>query len=161
MIHPFIIPSKRRRHVDNVEKVEAQAILQNGCHGSNNSISSEENNCGISLNFYYHDFPSDSSETPTSEEGGSFTIPLLQQPETTEQNLPEKKKGNHLHAKGGKILPKKKRQQKTTFMTNHNMACRLLSPRDHDIKELKNEVAVLRNKLETFTVENKILSLNI
>ncbi|XP_039225531.1 uncharacterized protein LOC120320113 isoform X4 [Crotalus tigris] len=28
MMHPFIIPSKRRRHVDNVEKVEAQAILQ-------------------------------------------------------------------------------------------------------------------------------------
>ncbi|XP_039225414.1 lebercilin-like protein isoform X4 [Crotalus tigris] len=37
------------------------------------------------------------------------------------------------------------------------MACRLLSARDHNIKELKNEVAVVRNKLETFTMENKIL----
>ncbi|XP_039191584.1 lebercilin-like protein isoform X1 [Crotalus tigris] len=99
----------------------------------------------------------DMSETSTSKEGGSFIISLFQQPETTEQNLPEKKKGNHLHAKGGKTLPKKKPQQKTTFMTDHNMACHLLSARDHDIKELKNEVAVLRNKLETFTVEYKIL----
>ncbi|XP_039224010.1 lebercilin-like protein [Crotalus tigris] len=60
---------------------------------------------------------------------------------------------------------KKKSQQKTTFITDHtinaqeknNMAFYLLSARDHNIKELKNEVAVVWNKLETFTVENKIL----
>uniref|UniRef100_A0A670YF69 Lebercilin-like protein n=1 Tax=Pseudonaja textilis TaxID=8673 RepID=A0A670YF69_PSETE len=66
---------------------------------------------------------------------------------------------------GGKILPKKKPPQKTTSITNHtinaqeknNMAYRLLSAKDHKIKELKNEAAVLQNKLKTFTTENKIL----
>ncbi|KAK9402099.1 LCA5L: Lebercilin-like, partial [Crotalus adamanteus] len=57
----------------------------------------------------------------------------------------------------GKILPKKKRQQKTTLTTDHNMISHLLLATDHNIKELKNEVAVLRNKLETFTMENKTL----
>ncbi|KAK9402098.1 LCA5L: Lebercilin-like [Crotalus adamanteus] len=116
----------------------------------------EEKTCGECRKSGSSSDSPDSSETSTSKEGGSFTIPLVQQPETSEWNLPENKKGNHLHAKG-KTLPKKKPQQKTTFMTDHNMACRLLSARDHDIKELKNEVAVLWNKLETFTVENKIL----
>ncbi|XP_039225364.1 lebercilin-like protein [Crotalus tigris] len=37
------------------------------------------------------------------------------------------------------------------------MASHLLLATDHNIKELKNEVAVLRNKLETFTMENKTL----
>ncbi|XP_060542139.1 lebercilin-like protein [Pantherophis guttatus] len=67
---------------------------------------------------------------------------------------------------GGKTLPKKKPQQKNTFITDHTVnakekknkiACHLLSARDHKIKELKNKAAVLRNKLETFTTENKIL----
>ncbi|XP_039223985.1 lebercilin-like protein [Crotalus tigris] len=64
-----------------------------------------------------------------------------------------------------KTFPEKKPQQKITFTTDHtintqeknNMACRLLSSRDHKIKELKNEVAFLRNKLETFATENTIL----
>ncbi|XP_060542148.1 lebercilin-like protein [Pantherophis guttatus] len=63
------------------------------------------------------------------------------------------------------MLPKKKPQQKSSFITDHtinaqeknNMTCRLLSARDHQIKELKNEVAVLQNKLETFITENKML----
>ncbi|XP_039225323.1 lebercilin-like protein isoform X2 [Crotalus tigris] len=117
----------------------------------------EEKTCGECRKSGSSNDSPDSSETPTSEEGGSFTNPLLQQPETTEWNLPEKKKENHLHAKGGKTLPKKKHQQKTTLTTDHNVASRLLLATDHNIKELKSEVAVLRNKLETFTVENKIL----
>ncbi|KAK9402097.1 lebercilin-like [Crotalus adamanteus] len=71
----------------------------------------EEKACGECRKSESSNNSPDSSETPTSEEGGSFTIPLLQQPETTEWNLPEKKKENHLHAKGGKTLPKKKPQQ--------------------------------------------------
>lgn len=66
---------------------------------------------------------------------------------------------------GGKTFPEKKPQQKITFTTDHtmnaqeknNMVWRLLSSRNHKIKELKNEVAFLRNKLETFATENTIL----
>ncbi|XP_070607587.1 lebercilin-like protein [Erythrolamprus reginae] len=62
-------------------------------------------------------------------------------------------------------MPKKKPQQKTTSSTDHNInvqeknntACRLLSAKDHEIKQLKNEVAVLQNKLETVATENKTL----
>ncbi|XP_032076261.1 lebercilin-like protein [Thamnophis elegans] len=133
-------------------------------NGRKDSICSEENNCGTSQKYCYKDFHSDSSETSTSEECGSFTIPLLHQLETKKRILPEKKKGNDVHPKGGKMLPKRKPKQKTPFITDHinnqeknNMACRLLSARDHKIKELKNEVAVLQNKLETFTLENKML----
>ncbi|XP_039225431.1 lebercilin-like protein [Crotalus tigris] len=69
------------------------------------------------------------------------------------------------HTVQGKTFPEKKPQQKITFTTDHtintqeknNKACRLLSSRDHKIKELKNEVAFLRNKLETFAMENTIL----
>ncbi|XP_026519718.1 lebercilin-like protein [Notechis scutatus] len=145
-------------------------------NGSKDSICSEENSCGTSQKYYHEDFLSGSSKTSLSEESGSCTIPLPQTPETKEWNLPEKKKKNDPHTKvichlgfffnaGGKTLPKKKPPQKTTFITNHtfnaqeknNMAYRLLSARDHKIKELKNEAAVLQNKLKTFTTENKIL----
>uniref|UniRef100_A0A8C6Y3S4 Lebercilin-like protein n=1 Tax=Naja naja TaxID=35670 RepID=A0A8C6Y3S4_NAJNA len=102
-------------------------------NGSNDSICSEENSCGTSQKYYHEDFLSGSSKTPMSEES--------------------------------KTLPKKKPPQKTTFITNHtinaqeknNMAYRLLSARDHKMKELKNEAAVLRDKLKAFTTENKIL----
>ncbi|XP_026556639.1 lebercilin-like protein [Pseudonaja textilis] len=145
-------------------------------NGSKDSICSEENSCGTSQKYYHEDFLSGSSKTSMSEESGSCTIPLPQTPKTKEWNLPEKKKKNDPHTKvichlggffnaGGKILPKKKPPQKTTSITNHtinaqeknNMAYRLLSAKDHKIKELKNEAAVLQNKLKTFTTENKIL----
>ncbi|XP_060550091.1 LOW QUALITY PROTEIN: lebercilin-like protein [Pantherophis guttatus] len=135
-------------------------------NGSRNSICPEENICGTSQNCYHEDFHSDASETSISEESGSYIIPLPQTPKTNERNLPEKKKKNDVHTKGGKTLPKKKLQQKKTFITGHTInaqekknkiACHLLSATDHTIKELKNEVAVLQNKLETFTMENKIL----
>ncbi|XP_058042202.1 lebercilin-like protein [Ahaetulla prasina] len=135
-------------------------------NGSKNSICSEENICGTSQNYYHKDFHSDASETSISEESSSYIIPLPQKPKSKEQNLPEKKKKNDVHTKGGKSLPKKKPQQKNTSITDrtinaqekkNNMACRLLSARDHKIKELKNEAAVLQNKLESFTTENKIL----
>ncbi|KAG8136510.1 hypothetical protein E2320_005081 [Naja naja] len=126
-------------------------------NGSNDSICSEENSCGTSQKYYHEDFLSGSSKTPMSEESGSCTIPLPQTPETKERNLPERKR---------KMIPiQKKPPQKTTFITNHtinaqeknNMAYRLLSARDHKMKELKNEAAVLRDKLKAFTTENKIL----
>ncbi|XP_070799709.1 lebercilin-like protein [Pituophis catenifer annectens] len=137
-------------------------------NGSKNTICSEENDCGISQN-YYKDFHSDSFETSISEESGSYIIPSTQKPETKERNLTEKKKKNDVHTKGGKMLPKKKPQQKnhqkSSYITDHtinaqeknNMTCRLLSARDHQIKELKNQVAVLQNRLETFITENKML----
>lgn len=64
-----------------------------------------------------------------------------------------------------KALPKKKQQLKTTFGTggitnsqkNSNMTRRILSARLHKIKELKNEVTVLHNKLETSNMENQLL----
>ncbi|KAM6446443.1 lebercilin-like protein [Liasis olivaceus] len=132
---------------------------------SSNSISSEQNNCGSSQNYYYEDFHTDSSETSTSNSGSSCIVPLQQQSESKGQNLPEEKNENNLQAKGGKTLPKKKQQQKTTFATDHiinsqknnNIARRLLSARAHKIKELKNEVAVLQNKLEASNMENQIL----
>ncbi|XP_058042201.1 lebercilin-like protein [Ahaetulla prasina] len=134
-------------------------------NGSKNSICSEENICETSQNYYHKDFRSDSSETSTSEECGSFTIPFLQQLETKKRIIPEKKKGNDVDTKGGKMLPKKKPQQKNSFITDqtinaqekNKMAYCLLSARDHKIKELKNQVAVLQNKLVTFTTENKML----
>ncbi|XP_070607588.1 lebercilin-like protein [Erythrolamprus reginae] len=127
-------------------------------NGRKNSICSKEKNCGTS---HY----SDSSETSTSEECGSFTITMFKEQETKEWILREKKRINDIYTKGGKTLPKKKPQQKTTFTTDHtinaqeknNIACRVLSARDHEIKELKNEVAVLQNKLETFATENIML----
>ncbi|XP_070799722.1 lebercilin-like protein [Pituophis catenifer annectens] len=134
-------------------------------NGSKNSICSEENICGTSLNYYHEDFHSDASETSISEESGSYIIPLPETPKTKERNLPEKKKKNDVHTKGGKMLPKKKPQQKSSYITDHivnaqeknNMTCRLLSARDHQIKELKNQMAVLQNRLETFITENKML----
>ncbi|XP_060550092.1 LOW QUALITY PROTEIN: lebercilin-like protein [Pantherophis guttatus] len=135
-------------------------------NGSKNSICSEENICGTSQNYYHKDFHSDSSKASISEESGSYIIPLPETPKTKERNLPEKKKKNDVHTKGGKTLPKKKPPQKKTIITGHTInaqekknkiACHLLSATDHSIKELKNEAAVLRNKVETFTTENKIL----
>ncbi|XP_026581458.1 lebercilin-like protein, partial [Pseudonaja textilis] len=131
--------------------------------GSRNSICSEENNGGTTQNYYDKDFHSGSSATSKWEECSSFTIPLLQPLETQEWNLPGKKKENNLHIKGGKKLPKKKPPQKTSedhtinAQEKNNMAYHLLSARDHKIKELKNEVAVLQNKLETSTLENNML----
>lgn len=66
---------------------------------------------------------------------------------------------------GGKTLPKKKRQQKTYLGTNsiinsqkkNNVVHRLLSARLHKVKELKNEVSVLKRKLEASDMENQIL----
>ncbi|XP_044297609.1 lebercilin-like protein [Varanus komodoensis] len=65
---------------------------------------------------------------------------------------------------GATILPKKKQKQKIDSSTDsiinsqkNNVACRLLSARLHKIKELKNEVSVLKNKLEASNMENQIL----
>ncbi|XP_060550097.1 lebercilin-like protein [Pantherophis guttatus] len=141
-------------------------------NGSKNSICSEENICGTSQNYYHKDFHSDSSKASISEESGSYTIPLPQTPKTKERNLQKRKRKMMSIQKffsfnvGGKTLPKKKPPQKKTIITDHiinaqekknKIACHLLSATDHTIKELKNEVAVLRNKVETFTTENKIL----
>uniref|UniRef100_A0A670K798 Lebercilin-like protein n=1 Tax=Podarcis muralis TaxID=64176 RepID=A0A670K798_PODMU len=61
-------------------------------------------------------------------------------------------------------LPKKKQRQKSFFNTStiitsqkNNVACRLLSARLHKVKELKNEVSVLKKKLEASNMENQIL----
>lgn len=66
---------------------------------------------------------------------------------------------------GCKTLPKKKQLPKTPVGTggitnsqkNNNMTRRVLSARLHKIKELKNEVTVLQNKLETSNMENQLL----
>lgn len=63
------------------------------------------------------------------------------------------------------MLPKKKKQQKTSFGTDsiknalkaNNVACRVLSARLHKVKELKNEVFALKNKLEASNMENQLL----
>ncbi|XP_013912493.1 PREDICTED: lebercilin-like protein [Thamnophis sirtalis] len=44
-----------------------------------------------------------------------------------------------------------------TSKRKNKTACRLLSARDHKIKQLKSEAALLQNKLKTFTTENNIL----
>ncbi|KAG8136508.1 hypothetical protein E2320_005083, partial [Naja naja] len=126
--------------------------------GSKNSICSEDDNCGTSQK--YEDFHSDSSRTSTRKQCGSFTIPLLPPLETKEWNLPTKKKENDLHTKGKKAIETSRRPPEDHTINaqeKNNMAYRLLSARDHKIKELKNEVAVLQNKLETSTMENKTL----
>ncbi|KAH0624825.1 hypothetical protein JD844_032664 [Phrynosoma platyrhinos] len=131
---------------------------------SSSSSCSEENNCGSSQNYYYEDFHTDSSETSSRCSSRSCSSSTLEQPETKEEELPKKKRGNDLQAKGGKALPKKKKQQKIYFDTNNvinsqknNVARRLLSARLHKVKELKNEVFVLNNKLEASNMENQIL----
>lgn len=66
---------------------------------------------------------------------------------------------------GEKKLPKKKKQQKTSFacysvvnsQKKNNVARRVLSARLHKVKELKNEVCVLKNKLEASSMENQVL----
>ncbi|KAG8136507.1 hypothetical protein E2320_005082 [Naja naja] len=135
-------------------------------NGSKNNIFSEENNCGTSQKYYHKDFQSDSSTTSTSEECGSFTIPLLQPLETKEWNFRAEKKENDLHTKGKKAighlehggsLQRPPEDHTINAQEKNNMAYRLLSARDHKIKELKNEVAVLQTKLETSTMENKTL----
>ncbi|XP_070606374.1 lebercilin-like protein [Erythrolamprus reginae] len=134
-------------------------------NGSKNSICSEDNNCGTSQKYYYEDFHSDSFDTYTTEESGSYIIPLPQEPETKERNLPEQIKKNDVHTKGGKTLPKKKPQQKNILITGqtvnaqakNNMTCRLLSAMDIENKELKNKASVLQNKMETLILENKML----
>ncbi|XP_070607656.1 lebercilin-like protein [Erythrolamprus reginae] len=125
---------------------------------------SKESICGTSWD-NWEDFHLDSPQTYPREGPGSFTISWIQQLQTKEWILPDKKKKTDGHTKGGKTLPKKKPQQKTTSSTENtinvqdktNMACRLLSAKDHEIKELKNELAVLQNKLETIATENKTL----
>ncbi|XP_070586417.1 lebercilin-like protein [Erythrolamprus reginae] len=125
---------------------------------------SKESICGTSSD-NWGDFHSNCSRTYPREGPGSFTISWIQQLQTKEWILSDKKKKTDVHTKGGKTLPKKKPQQKTTFTTDHtinvqdknNMACHLLSARDNEIKQLKNEVAVLQNKLETVATENNML----
>uniref|UniRef100_A0A6J0TFS7 Lebercilin-like protein n=1 Tax=Pogona vitticeps TaxID=103695 RepID=A0A6J0TFS7_9SAUR len=130
---------------------------------SSSSSYSEQNNCGSSQNYYYDDFHTDSSET-SSRNRSSCRTPLEQL--ETKKDAPLKKKTENDHqAKGGKTLPKKKRQQKTYLSANsiinsqksNSVACRLLSARLHKVKELKNEVSVLKRKLEASNMENQIL----
>uniref|UniRef100_A0A8C5WTH0 Lebercilin-like protein n=1 Tax=Laticauda laticaudata TaxID=8630 RepID=A0A8C5WTH0_LATLA len=131
-------------------------------NSSKDSICSEDNSCGTSQKYYHEDFLSGSSKTSMSEESGSCIIPLPQTPETKKWNLPEKKKKNDPHTKGKKAISHTEHNsgcgwQIIAKLMKNNMAYRLLSARDHKIKELKNEAAVLQNKLKTFTTENKIL----
>ncbi|XP_061483630.1 lebercilin-like protein isoform X2 [Rhineura floridana] len=130
---------------------------------SDSSSCSEQNNCGSSPIYNYEDFHTYSSETSCSN--GSSYSSLLGQPETKAEELSMQKKETDHRAKGSKTLPKKKQQQKTFFTTDsiinsqkkNNVACRLLSARLHKVKELKNEVSVLKKKLEASNMENQIL----
>ncbi|XP_062983633.1 lebercilin-like protein isoform X1 [Elgaria multicarinata webbii] len=130
---------------------------------NSSSICSEQNNCGSSQNYYYEDFHTDSLESSSSN--SSCCSSPSEQPETKEEELPKEKKGNDHQPKGAKTLPKKKQKQKTYFSTDsiinsqktNNVARRLLSARLHKVKELKNEVSVLKNKLEASNMENQIL----
>nr|XP_028583031.1 lebercilin-like protein isoform X1 [Podarcis muralis]XP_028583032.1 lebercilin-like protein isoform X1 [Podarcis muralis]XP_028583033.1 lebercilin-like protein isoform X1 [Podarcis muralis]XP_028583034.1 lebercilin-like protein isoform X1 [Podarcis muralis]XP_028583035.1 lebercilin-like protein isoform X1 [Podarcis muralis]XP_028583036.1 lebercilin-like protein isoform X1 [Podarcis muralis]XP_028583038.1 lebercilin-like protein isoform X1 [Podarcis muralis] len=136
---------------------------------SSSSSYSEQDSCRNSQVYYYEDFHTYSSETPCSNGSGYSSI--LEQPETKEEELSMKTKENDHQAKacfvlnvGGKTLPKKKQRQKSFFNTStiitsqkNNVACRLLSARLHKVKELKNEVSVLKKKLEASNMENQIL----
>ncbi|XP_053166463.1 lebercilin-like protein isoform X2 [Hemicordylus capensis] len=140
---------------------------------SSSSSCSEQNNCGSSQNYYYEDFHTDSSETSSSSGGGgggsssgsSHCNNNSEQPETKEEESPKEKKENDHQAKGNKPLPKKKKQQKSSFGTdnitnsqnNSNVAHRILSARLRKVKETKNEVCVLKNKLEASNMENQLL----
>nr|XP_060626295.1 lebercilin-like protein [Anolis sagrei ordinatus] len=126
---------------------------------SSSSSCSEQNNCGTSQNYYYEGFDTDSFETSRRS---SYSSPL-EQPETKEDELPKKKMGNDPQAKGRKkALPKKKQKQKcysdsAINSQKNTVARRLLSARLHNVKELKNEVYVLNNKLEASNMENQVL----
>ncbi|XP_015268363.1 PREDICTED: lebercilin-like protein [Gekko japonicus] len=131
---------------------------------SNSSSCSERNNCGSSQKCYCEDFHTDSSGSVSSNSSRSSSS-HLDQPETKKVELPKEKKENGHQAKGGKKLPKKKQQQKTSFacysvvnsQKKNNVARRILSARLHKVKELKNEVCVLKNKLEASNMENQLL----
>ncbi|XP_060090213.1 lebercilin-like protein isoform X1 [Heteronotia binoei] len=130
---------------------------------SNSSSCSEQNNCGNSQKCYCEDFHTDSSGSVSSNSSRNSSSHLDQQ-ETKKEQLPKKKKGNGHQAKGGKKQPKKKQQQKTSFAyysvvnsQKNNVAHRILSARLHKVKELKNEVCVLKNKLEASNMENQLL----
>nr|XP_056714204.1 lebercilin-like protein [Euleptes europaea] len=127
---------------------------------SNSSSCSEQNNCGSAQKLYSEDFDTVSSESVSSNSSRSSH---LDQPETKKEELPKEKKENSHQAKGGKKLPKKKQQKKTSFACDRNsqkksnVARRVLSARLHQVKELKNEVCVLKNKLEASNMENQLL----
>ncbi|XP_042313762.1 lebercilin-like protein isoform X2 [Sceloporus undulatus] len=131
--------------------------------GSSSSCS-EQISCGRSQNYYDDDFQTYSSETSRRSCSRSSCSSTLEQPDTKKEELPKKKSGKDHPAKGGKTLPKRKKQQKINCDTSNvinsqknNVARRLLSASLHNIKELKNEVSVLNNKLEAANMENQIL----
>ncbi|XP_062831174.1 lebercilin-like protein isoform X2 [Anolis carolinensis] len=134
------------------------ANVPSKANSGSSSSCSEQNNCGSSHNYYYEDFHTDSSETSSRSSCSSH----LEQTETKEDELPKKKMGHDHQAKGRKTLPKKKQQKKcysdsAINSQKNTVARRLLSARLHNVKELKNEVSVLNNKLEASNMENQIL----
>ncbi|KAJ7320581.1 hypothetical protein JRQ81_020092 [Phrynocephalus forsythii] len=150
-------------HLDYSNDFHTGDASRRASSSSKSSSCSEENKCGSSQNYYYDDFHTDSSET-SSRNRSSCSTPL-EQLESKEEAPPKKKIEKERQVKGGKKLPKKKHQQKTCLGTNsiinskksNSVACRLLSARLHKVKELKNEVSVLKRKLEASTMENQIL----
>ncbi|XP_042316509.1 lebercilin-like protein [Sceloporus undulatus] len=132
--------------------------------GSSSSSCSEQINCGSSQNYYNDNFQTYSAETSRRCSIRSCCSNTLEQSDTKEEELPTKKMGTDLPAKGGKTLLRRKKQQKINFdisnvinSQKNNVARRLLSARLHKVKELKNEVFVLNNKLEASNMENQIL----
>ncbi|XP_066474894.1 lebercilin-like protein [Tiliqua scincoides] len=134
-----------------------------GKRSSSSSSCSEQNNCGSSQNYYYEDFHTNSSETSSGNSRSCSFHSHVEQPESKEEEL--SKEENDRQVKGSRMLPKKKQQPKTLFGTSgitnsqksSNMTRRILSARLHKIKELKNEVSVLQNKLEASNMENQLL----
>ncbi|XP_077198841.1 lebercilin-like protein isoform X2 [Paroedura picta] len=130
---------------------------------SNSSSCSEQDNCGSTQKCYCEDFHTDSSGSVSSASSRSSSS-HLDQPENQNEELPKEKKENSHQAKGGKKQPKKKQQQKTfacysvvNSQKKNNVARRILSARLHKVKELKNEVCVLKNELEASNMENQLL----
>uniref|UniRef100_A0A8C3GHJ2 Lebercilin-like protein n=1 Tax=Cairina moschata TaxID=8855 RepID=A0A8C3GHJ2_CAIMO len=108
-----------------------------------------------------------SSETAGSSD--SLELPGIEEKKTPkDEKKKKKKKGQHNFSQnGGNKLPtKKKPHQNPSFLSLQNnvisqkkntVAQRILSARVHKIKELKNEIFDLQQKLRTSNLENQVL----
>ncbi|KAM9203342.1 lebercilin-like protein [Mergus octosetaceus] len=114
-----------------------------------------------------------SSETAGSSD--SLELPGIEEKKTPKDEKKKKKKGQHnfsqnvyfgLNAGGNKLPAKKKPHQNPSFLSLQNnvisqkkntVAQRILSARVHKIKELKNEIFDLQQKLRASNLENQVL----